>query len=234
MRKPGKHVFYNEWAYVFGIIVLALGTVFMEKADFGMSMVVAPAYLVYLKVSQVLPWFTFGMAEYSLQTVLLIAMMLLVRGFRFSYLFSFVTAIIYGCVLDAEMWLLDFATCDTIAARVAFYILGMLICSLGVSLFFHSYISPEAYELFVKEMSAKFKVNIHRFKTVYDCCSCAVGVILSFAFFGMWHFEGVKLGTIFCALVNGFIISRCTAFLEKYWEFRDGMDWRKYFERDRK
>ena len=44
-----KRTFYTEGAYVIGIISLAFGTALMEKADFGMSMVVAPAYLIYLK-----------------------------------------------------------------------------------------------------------------------------------------------------------------------------------------
>ena len=44
----GKKVFYSELAYVFGMVILALGTAMMELADFGMSMVVAPAYLVHL------------------------------------------------------------------------------------------------------------------------------------------------------------------------------------------
>jgi uncharacterized membrane protein YczE len=47
-----KKVFSSELAYLFGILILALGTAFMEKADFGMSMVVAPAYLIHLKISQ--------------------------------------------------------------------------------------------------------------------------------------------------------------------------------------
>ena len=43
---------------------------------------------------------TFGMAEYCFQAVLLLAMCLLLR-FRVSYLFSFVTAVVYGFALDA-------------------------------------------------------------------------------------------------------------------------------------
>ena len=50
-----KTVFYAEAAFVLGIIILAFGVAFMEKADFGMSMVVVPAYLIHLKVSQFLP-----------------------------------------------------------------------------------------------------------------------------------------------------------------------------------
>ena len=62
-----KKIFYTESAYVAGTVLLALGTALMEKADFGMSTVVAPAYLLYMKLSQSFPFFTFGMAEYTLQ-----------------------------------------------------------------------------------------------------------------------------------------------------------------------
>lgn len=67
-----KRAFYCEIAYVIGIIALAFGTAFMEKADFGMSMIVAPAYLIHLKVSQYFSFFTFGMSEYIFQALLLV------------------------------------------------------------------------------------------------------------------------------------------------------------------
>ena len=53
---------------------------------------------------------------------------------------------------------------------------------------------------------------------------------MSFAFFGLWHFEGVKLGTIFCALVNGATIGLCSKLLEASFEFRDALNLRKYFQ----
>lgn len=62
-----KRTFYTEAAYAAGLFALALGTALMERADFGMSMVVAPAYLLHLKVSQTLGWFSFGMAEFCFQ-----------------------------------------------------------------------------------------------------------------------------------------------------------------------
>ena len=69
-----KRMFYTEAAYFIGLVTLALGTALMERADFGMSMVVAPAYLVYLKVSEYLNWFSFGMAEYCFQAFLIIVL----------------------------------------------------------------------------------------------------------------------------------------------------------------
>ena len=68
----GKRVFYCELSYLFGMLILAFGNAFMEKADFGMSMVVAPAYLVHRWLSPIFPIVTFGMAEYLLQFVLLV------------------------------------------------------------------------------------------------------------------------------------------------------------------
>ena len=227
-----KKVFYTELAYILGLIILAVGTALMERADFGVSMVVAPAYLVYLKLSQSLPFFSFGMAEYLLQGMLLLLMILILRRFRLSYLFSFVTAVIYGFTLDGVMYLVALLPGSGMAARAVFYVMGLLGCSLGVSLLFHTYISPEVYELWVKEMSARSGININRYKTGYDCVSCLIAIILSFIFFGFGRFEGVKLGTILCALVNGYVIGRCTRLLEKIWVFRDGLPLQKYFKRE--
>ena len=95
-----RALFYSELAYAIGIIGLALGTAFMEKANMGLSMVVAPAYLLYLKLSQVWPFVTFGMAEYTIQGCLLVVMVVVLRKFKVSYLFFFITAIIYGLTLD--------------------------------------------------------------------------------------------------------------------------------------
>ena len=226
-----KKIFYTEMAYVLGILILALGTALMEKANFGMSMVVAPAYLLHLKISQALPFFSFGMAEYTLQAVILLLLGVAMRRFKLSYLFSFCTAVIYGVALDSVMLLTAALPASTFALRAVYYVLGMLLCSIGVSLLFHTYIAPEAYELFVKEVSGKTGMDIHRFKTLYDCVSCAIGVLLSFAFFGLWHFEGVKLGTILCALINGSIIGWCTKGFEKRFEFKDGLKLRSVFEK---
>ena len=164
-----KKKFSTELAYVLGIVLVAWGVVLMEKADFGVSMVVAPAYLLYRWLSPAWHFFTFGMAEYCLQAVLLLAMSLLLRRFRISYLFSFVTAVVYGVVLDALMTLGAMLPSGGLALRGIYYAVGMLFCAAGVSAMFHTYISPEVYELFVKEVSAHFGVDINRFKTGYDC-----------------------------------------------------------------
>ena len=226
-----KKVCYSELAYLLGILILAFGTASMEKAGFGVSMVVAPAYLLHLKISQTLPFYTFGTSEYCLQAVLLILLCLVLRRFKKGYLFSFVTAVIFGLTLDRMIAFLSGFPADTFFQRTIFYVLGVFFCSLGVSFLFHTYIAPEAYELFVKEISANHGFDISKTKTIYDCCSCLAGVILSFIFFGFGHFEGVKLGTILCALINGSLIGLISRMLESVFEFRDGLPLRRFFEK---
>ncbi len=230
-----KKRFSSELAYVFGIVFVAFGVVLMEKADFGVSMVVAPAYLLYRWLSPTFGFVTFGMAEYCLQAFLLIVMIAVLHKFRLSFLFSFVTAVVYGFVLDGFMLLGAYLPADRIWMRVVYYVVGMVFCAAGVSAMFHTYISPEVYELFVKEVSSHFGFNINRFKTVYDCTSCLIGVIMSFLAFGLWHFEGVKWGTVVCALVNGWTIGRFSKFYEKHWEFYDSNNgvFRRWFAKEK-
>lgn len=226
-----KTRFYTEIAYILGLIVLAIGTAMMEKANFGVSMVVAPAYLFYLKLNPALPFFSFGMSAYLLQLVLLIALAILQKRLRLCYLFSFITAFIYGQLLDGAMAPAAWIPCEIPAMRIIFYVLGMVVCAAGVSMLFNTYIAPEAYELVVKEISASLNRPTHRVKTVYDLCSCALAVVLSFAFFGFGVFEGVKLGTIICALVNGTLIGMFSRLWNSCFYFGDALKLRPLFEK---
>ena len=224
-----KRIFYTEIAYIVGIVALAFGTALMERADFGMSMVVAPAYLIYIKISDYLNCFTFGMAEYCFQALLIIVLSIILRGFKRKYLFSFITAFIYGNVLDVIMRAVAMVSANGMLPRTGFYVTGLVLCAVGVSLLFHTYISPEAYELFVKEISSRFGFDINKTKTIYDCCSCFIAVIMSFLFMGFLHFEGVKAGTILCAVINGWVIGQFSRLFEKYFDFKDAFDFRKHF-----
>lgn len=222
-----KKRFATELAYVLGIVVVAMGARLMEAANFGLSMVVAPAYLIYRKVSLVWGAFTFGMAEYLFQALLLVALCLVLRRFRAFYLFSFVTAVFYGIVLDLAM--LVQLPCANYWQRGAWYLLGIAACAVGVALVFHTYIPPEVYELFVKELADKLGKPAHQVKLVYDSISCLVGVVMSFAFFGWGHFEGVKLGTLLCAPINGPLIGAVSSWLEARYDFQDALPLRRFF-----
>ena len=220
-----KKKFYCEASYFLGLVLLAFGASLMTRADFGLSMIVAPAFII----SEFSSFMTFGMAEYLFQALLLILLVVFVRRFKFTYLLSFLTAVLYGMMLDGCLCLLSFLGEINIAVRITFYFTGLFTTALGVAFMFHTYISAEVYELFVKEATERFGWKIGVVKTVYDCTSLVLSVLMSFAFFGFGHFKGIGIGTLVCALVNGRLISAFGSLLEKKYDFVDRFPLRKYF-----
>ena len=220
-----KKKFYCEASYFLGLVLLAFGASLMTRADFGLSMIIAPAFII----SEFFSFMTFGMAEYLFQALLLILLVIFVRRFKFTYLLSFLTAVLYGMMLDGCLYLLAFLGEINIAVRIMFYLIGLFATSLGVAFMFHTYISAEVYELFVKEATERFGWKIGVVKTVYDCTSLVLSVLMSFAFFGFGHFKGIGIGTLVCALVNGRLISTFGSLLEKRFDFVDCFPLRKYF-----
>ena len=101
-RKP----FSRELAFVFAILFLQLGTSLSAKADLGISMIVAPAYVLHLKLHTYFSFATFGFLQYTVQALLLIALCILSRKVKLNWVLSFVTAFIGGNVLDLYVRLL--------------------------------------------------------------------------------------------------------------------------------
>lgn len=222
MKKPRLS---REFCYLPATIFLAIGAALMTKANFGLSAVVAPAFVL-SEIFQI----SFGTAEYCLQGVLVLAVCLLVGKFRWTYLLSFVSAFLYGMVLDGFIHLFSLTGEWGVVLRLIMMVIGMVSSSLGVSLFFKTYLAPGAYELFVKEVSRRFGKKIGPFKVVYDLCSCIVAVVLSLAVFHSVFDHNIGLGTVLVALVNGLIIGFFSKCLDRFFEFYDWFPWAKYFE----
>ena len=84
---------------------------------------------------------------------------------------------------------------------------------------FNTYLSPEVYELAVKEIAEKFGFDVGKTKTVYDVISLVLAVAMSFLFFGWWKFEGIGYGTLINALTNGPMITVLNKLYRKKFEF---------------
>lgn len=225
-----KSVFYSEFAYISGFVLIAIGTAFMTLADFGLSMIAAPSYILHLGLSERVPFLSFGVCDYLVQAVIILLMTAVLRRFRLTYLFSFFSAVLYGCILDGVLISLSLLPSDSMLLRIVYFIAGLVIVPSGVALLFRTYLAPGAHELFVRETVNQYKLDTGRFKTVYDCILCAVSIVLSFLFFGLWHFRGIGIGTVVCALVNGTLISLFVKLYDKVFDFRDLWELRKYFE----
>ena len=210
----------SEIAYFAAIVLLSLAVAILSAADFGISMIVAPAYLLSLK----LPFLSFGQAEYVIQAGLFIVLCIVLRKFKAVYLFSFVTCLIYGFVLD--LWrLIPFfdpsATAPGSMAlwlRIVMFVVGMTVTSFSVALFFKTYLYPQVYDFFVKAVSVRYGIRLALLKTVVDLSCLTAGVIMTFAFFG--EIRGIWWGTLVMALLNGTVIGLFSKLIDRVFDFQ--------------
>lgn len=203
MKKP---VFHSEIVYIAAIVLLSLAVAMLTTADFGISMIVAPAYLLSLKTG----FLSFGQAEYVIQAGLFALFCLVMQRFRAVYLSSFLTCLIYGAVLDVWRLLPCFNPTVTppgspaLWLRIALFISGILLTSFSVALFFKTYLYPQVYDFFVKGISARFHLRRPLFKTAFDLTCLLISAVMSRLFFGRW--VGIGWGTLLMAIGNGALI----------------------------
>ena len=208
-----------EISWILAIILCSMSVCLCANSGFGVSMVVAPAYIIYLKLNEFLPWFTFGMSEYCLQGALLIACCIIMKRFKWKYLLSFVTAILYGICIDA--WRLVFGTdiYDAMWHRCFALISGMVICGFSIALFLRTYLPQEAYDLFVKELYEKTRASLTKIKWLYDITSLLVAIMLMLLLFGRFSWDMIGVGTLIITLVNTPLITLSGKLLEKFMDF---------------
>lgn len=209
----------GEVVYICAIVLLALAVAILSAADFGISMIVAPAYLLSLKTGVL----TFGQAEYVIQAGLFIVLCIVLRRFKFVYLLSFATCLIYGLVLDLWRKIPFFnpsvTSPESIALwlRIVMFVAGTVLTSFSVALFFKTYLYPQVYDFFVKAVSARYGIKLSVLKTVVDLSCLTASVVMTFAFFG--EIRGIGWGTLVMALINGTIIGFFSKLLDKAFVF---------------
>ncbi|MGN1419503.1 MAG: YitT family protein [Acutalibacteraceae bacterium] len=210
----------KELAYFLAIVLLSFAVAMISCTNFGVSMIVAPAYILSQKVS----FLTFGTAEYIVQGILFVIFCALMKKVRLSYFCSFLTGVIYGAILDLWRLVIPHFNPDITAPgslpmwiRIVYFILGMLLTSFSVSLFFQTYLYPQVYDFFVKGVSEKYQINRTKFKTGFDMSCLAVSVIMSLLLFH--KFVGVGVGTLIMACMNGTLIGFFSKVFDKYFAF---------------
>lgn len=210
----------KEAVYLLAIVLLAFSVAMISCTNFGVSMVVAPAFILSQKIS----FLTFGTAEYVVQGILFVVFCLLMKKVKLSYFCSFLTGVIYGAVLDLWRKVIPVFNPEltppgsfSMPLRLFFFVFGMLLTALSVSMFFQTYLYPQVYDFFVKGVSEKFGFNRTKTKTCFDLSCLVVAVIMTLLMFR--KIVGVGVGTLIMACINGTIIGVFSKMFEKHFEF---------------
>lgn len=223
MKKVSKA---NELMWLLGVIFVALGVAICSKADLGVSMIAAPAFIINEAVHSLWSGFSVGMIEYLVQGAMLIILCIVVQRLNWRYLLAFLVAIIYGYVLD--LWLLIFkdVVFEEIYLQWIMLIVGDCITALGVACFFRTYLPLQVYELCVAEFADRYNFKVAKVKWAYDMLCLALSITLAFGIFRDagsfdWSqiykssYHSLGLGTIITTIINAPIIAGWGYLLDK-------------------
>jgi len=226
MKKISKA---SELLWIFGIVFVALGVAICSKANLGVSMIAAPAFVVSEALLPLSNFFSVGVTEYVIQGIMLIILCVIVSRFKWTYLLAFAVAVIYGYTLDLFLWLFRSVSFNTVAVRWVMLIVGDIITAFGVACFFRTYMPLQVYELFVAELSDRFKININKVKSIFDKTLLVISVLLALSLFGDilsfdWKtigynsFHSIGLGTLVTTVINAPIITLMGRMIDKIFD----------------
>ncbi|MBO5851162.1 MAG: hypothetical protein J6R29_02385 [Clostridia bacterium] len=216
----------GELLWVFGIIFIAFGVAVCDKANLGVSMVAAPAFVIAEALNSIFPFITVGVTEYLFQGLLLIILCFSIRKFNWLFLLSFGVAFVYGYVLDFFIWALSPIVINSVVVKWIMLLVGDILVAFGVACCFKTYLPLQVYELFVSAISNKFKLEITKVKRVFDISLLFLSIILATTLFGdvltfdfttiyKTSFHSIGLGTIVTTIINSFLISLSSKFIDK-------------------
>lgn len=216
----------GELNWLFGVILVALGVAICNRANLGVSMISAPAFIIHEAVSSVTS-LSLGVIEYLVQGFVILLTCIIVRRLNWRYLLSFLTAVIYGYAIDLWMLIIGTEPFQELWLRWVMLIVGDVAICLGVAFFFRTYLPVEAYELCVHEVSRVFRFKTATVKWVFDFCCLAVSIVLAFSLFGDvttfdWStiyatsFHYIGLGTVVTTLISAPIIRLLGVALDKF------------------
>ena len=172
----------SEAVYILAVALLSLAVAMISAANFGVSMIVAPAYLLSLK----LEFLTFGQAEYVIQAGLFVVFCIAMRGFKIVYLSSFATCLVYGAALDLWRCIPFFDPAVTppgsmsVPIRIMLFALGTVLTSFfsSIQTTLTRVMDPNEYDTLLTDLVASFS-NVNSAILVL---SVVVLALVAFAF----------------------------------------------------
>ena len=199
-----KKVISSEILYIIAITSLSFAVNIMEQANFGMSMIVSPAFILSKSVS----FLTYGQAEYIVAGLIFILFCIIMKQFKIAYLSSFITGVLYATMADIWQAILPVYPVESqygFFIIIIYFCIGLILSALAIAIFYKTYFYPQIYDFFVKQVAMKYNISLQIFKTGFDCVFLIFSVIFSLLVFH--KLVGVGIGTVIMAICNGTLIS---------------------------
>ena len=202
----------GEVAWIIGTILCSIGNCLVDKSQFGLSAIIAPAFILQEKLS----FLTVGFCEYIIQGILLTLCCVIIGKFKWSFIATVCNILFYGACFDFVSYLFSGIQPATVFSRILVASIGMIITGFAVALMLRTYIPPSIYEVFVKEISVAKGINLNKMKLIFDASMLLLSFILMFVLLGEFRFDIIGIITIVAAFLNSVIIGFFGRILDKH------------------
>lgn len=220
---------FSEWVarllcLLLGLYILAQGIAFTLLANLGTDAITSPALVAHLVLGESdfgmgYEFFTVGRVLICIHCLLVLSQMALLRSkYQPIQLLQIVTGLILGAMVDLSLSYTRLLPVPNYAAALGYTVLGCIVCAFGIYTFVKADTIPLAAEGFCLALSRTFSWRFSRVKVAVDCAMIVAAVLASWILLG--KIEGVREGSLICAVSTGFIIG---------WFFRFCPLWDKVF-----
>ncbi len=205
----------GEASWIIGNILCAIGNCLVSKSEFGLSPIIAPAFVINDFNNKI----SVGNSELFIQGALLLLCCILIGKFKGKFIATICNIIFYSTAFDTVDYLFSFIVPETIFERILAAVIGTIITSFAIALMLRTYIPPSSYEIFVKEVADAKGINVNKMKLIFDASMLALTFILMFALLGEYRFDIIGPLTVISAFLNSSLIGFFGKLLDKKIDF---------------
>lgn len=199
MMKVQTYFIRRVVIYIVGLLFLAFGVAFSVNSNLGVSPVNSLPYVVSLITETDLG--TCVIVIFG--SYILVQILLLRRNFQWVNLTQMVFSTLFGYFVDFAKWVVGDFALPTYFGQLAMLAISIIMVAAGVCL----YMDVKLVNMPMEGMTHAIKeillpgLEFHDVKVIMDCVVVGIGVVLSFLFLG--RLDGIREGTVICALLVG-------------------------------
>ena len=184
--------------YAVGLLFMAFGVAFSVNSGLGVSPVNSLPYVVSLVLGVDMGSCVIGVFSFYV----LVQILIYRRDFKWINLTQIVFSTLFGYFVDfAKAVVGDFAL-PTYPGQLIMLAVSMVFVALGVCLYMDAGLVNMPMEGMTNAIAERIvKKPFHDVKVAVDCLAVAAAILLSFV--GLGGLEGIREGTLLCALLVG-------------------------------
>ena len=217
-QKKGFHmVLYREITYVFVLAMIAAAVSLLAQTGWGTPLGTSLFYVLSYKWS----FLSMGQWSWVCQSIMLVLMVCIVREFHLRYIYSILSAFLYGAFLDFFRDIAaEFVTLSGTLDRFLCFGISFLIMGAGLLVFMKSGMPLVVFDIIVKEIVRVKKIKLGIVKTVFDVSLLSLSLGIGLIFFGKPM--GLGIGTCFIAFFMGAYMQVLEPTVERMFSFQTG------------